>query len=259
MENYYNQDYFDSEIFIFDYGAIAKEIVLNYNPKNVIEFGCGGGALAKELSLLGVKVLAIDGFSNPDFSNYNNIDFIKIDLNNVDELRSFVSNASFKYDVAISTEVAEHLLPIVSGELIKSMTSVSEVVVFSAAVPMQGGDGHINCRSRLEWHNEFVKCNFQIVDTLRQNFRFNNKLGLWHKLNIIDYVSHEYMNKNRFDFNDLVDRLIEAESFAASQAYFYERKNQISTWALSLQPIKSALLFRNYLTKVFGKTTIDLN
>lgn len=257
MSNYYHSGYFSSDIFKYDYAAIAEEIIKQYHPGTIIEFGCGTGDLAKAFAARAVKVVAIDGYSIPDFSEYNNIQFTNVDLNNATATEEFLSKYDSKFDLAISIEVAEHLNPEISASFIQWMTSMADVVIFSAAVPSQDGDGHINCRSRSEWYQFLKQQDFLITDTLRQHFISNTRLGLWHKLNIVDYVHKNSIYARNIDPAVLVDRLIAAETFAASQCFHYLKHTQLRDWALNLQPVKLAVKFRNMFTRILGKISIE--
>ena len=90
MHQYYNSSYFNSEIFFYDYAAIADTIIKEYQPKRIIDFGCGTGDLAKAFASRDVSVEAIDGYSTPDFSLYSNIRFTKVDLNSVTDTQMFL-------------------------------------------------------------------------------------------------------------------------------------------------------------------------
>lgn len=254
MSNVYGERYFKSPIFDYDYGAIADAIIDQYHPASVIEFGCGNGELTRALSNRGIFVTALDGYSNPDFFGATGIQFKNVDLNKPEAVISLLGTA--KFDLAICMEVAEHLTPNVSFDLIKSLTTVSDVVVFSAAVPGQGGDGHVNCRNRTEWHEFFLSQGFVIADTIRERIRNNTQVGLWYRLNTIDY----YKKKAEMDipeYERLVKRLLAAESMSASECYKNLRQLQQRNWALKLQPVKTAVKFRNILTKLMRKTSIE--
>ena len=110
MSIYYNQNYFSSSIFQYDYSAIADAIIEQYKPKSIIEFGCGNGELSMAFAARGVLVEAIDGYSSPDFKHYPNIRFSKVDLNNIEDVNIFLSSLGKKFDISMSFEVAEHLI-----------------------------------------------------------------------------------------------------------------------------------------------------
>lgn len=259
MTNFYNPTYFSSNIFKYDYTTIVESIISAYNPKRIIDFGCGTGDLAKAFASQGVVVEAIDGYSNPDFSNYNNIRFTKVDLNDIEATNAYLKQFDIKFDLAISIEVAEHLNPDISLSFINWLTTSADVIIFSAAVHSQDGDGHINCRSRSDWYNMLKHNSFIIADTLRQHFKLNHNLGLWHKLNIIDYLHKDSAFAKKIVINDLVERLIAAESFAASQCFHYVKQTSQRQNLLNLQPIKLALYLRNILIRILGKKPLVID
>ncbi|KQC02429.1 bifunctional 2-polyprenyl-6-hydroxyphenol methylase/3-demethylubiquinol 3-O-methyltransferase UbiG [Pedobacter sp. Hv1] len=247
--NIYEKKYFSEEIFDTEYSTIAITIRDKYQPKKVIEFGCGPGHLTVALANLGISVTAIDGFSDPDFRGFDKIEFSKVDLNNYSEISNFLKSNG-EYDLAICTEVAEHLLTESSEHLIHFLTQSAPVVIFSAAVPNQLGNGHINCQNRLFWHHLFLKKNFILVDSIRKEFVFNNKLAIWYKLNILDYVNNQHIQVNNETLNKTIENLLFNESNASS--LFYQTNNALNTKIAYLNyfGIKHYLMLRNFLKKI---------
>lgn len=252
MHKYYTSSYFNSEIFDYNYSIIAQAIINEYQPKRVIEFGCGNGELSKALSNAGVEVTAIDAYSTPNFTEYENINFYQVDLNDTDAVMDLLKVTSTKFDLSICMEVAEHLNPDISEFLIQSLTSVADVVVFSAAIPEQDGDGHINCRDRYFWHEQFEKNNFYLKDTIRSQIRNNIKVGRWHALNIVDYVRLTG-EPTLQDYRKLVAKLVQSESGAASHFYLANRKLDYKNQLLKMDLIWYAYNFRNLVKKLIGK------
>jgi SAM-dependent methyltransferase len=250
----YNKKYFKSSELNSDFAQIAQTVLDLYHPKTVIEFGCGAGHLAKALASLGVKVTALDGYSEPDFSDYP-IDFIKIDLNDIALVNNYVKNQVQKYDLAICLEVAEHLNPQTSEHLIRWLTECSSTVVYSAAVPGQGGTGHINCQTREFWHNLFVKRGFKLMDTVRANLRQHTEVAPWYVFNTLDYV---YKGEKRSLLNDdeLITRLLASETAIASS--FYKQMDLITylKYKLELKPVKAVLRLRNLAKRMLGKPSL---
>jgi len=154
-----------------------------------------------------------------------------------------------KFDIAICMEVAEHLKPESSDSLIKTLTSLSDVVIFSAAVPNQGGDGHINCQPRIFWFEKFSQNNFHIVDSIREKIRDKKNVGQWYKFNLIDYKKANSLNIT----NELFVKLINAESYAASIAWQKQNIIEKQIYKLNLSGVKLFLNLRNFFKKIIGR------
>lgn len=257
MNAYYNENYFQSQIFNFDYEPIAQAIIEEYNPKSILEFGCGKGDLTKCLANHGIEIIAVDGYAKPDFSKFPNIKFSFLNLNNELEVTTFLSNLNSRFDIAISLEVAEHLNPEISSSLIKWMTSVTDKIIFSAAVIGQGGDGHINCKPREFWHNEFQKNGFMISDKIREKVRNHEGVGPWYRHNIIDYY-RSIEQPTTEELYRIINRLIASDSFASSSYYLTQIKLDYLNQIIAMQPIRFAFLIRNMLKKILGKPIVKL-
>jgi|GEM_PF-6545625 len=243
----YNSGYFNDDIFSTDYAYLADVIVATYKPSTVIEFGCGTGNLSKSLSKLNVKVEAIDGYSEPDFTGAN-VSFTKVDLNNEELIIKHL--AGRKFDIAICTEVAEHLQPSSSAGLIKQLTCSADVVIFSAAVPNQGGHGHINCQPREFWHRFFTDAGFVLKDSLRSELRKNANLAPWYVLNTLDYVSE---NKEYVDQKSVVQNLLASESYSSSFYYKASTLNIKNEVYLNKTPVKQYMQLRFFLKKILKR------
>ncbi|MDQ7947323.1 MAG: methyltransferase domain-containing protein [Pedobacter sp.] len=245
----YGDSYFKEDIFSTDYPILAKNIVSIYQPKRVIEVGCGPGHLTRSLAKLNLEVTAIDGFSTPDFSDYPKINFTKVDLNNSTEMKAFLDQ-QLTFDLAICTEVAEHLLPESSAHLVGFLTALAPIIIFSAAVPNQGGNGHINCRSRGFWHELFAAQGYRVRDSLRETLRSSENLAVWYKLNILDYVKEDQQHGND-GYLKIIDRLIASESHAAELFYHQSTETNKLAQYLKYPGVKQYFGIRNQLKKLF--------
>ncbi|HEY9003234.1 MAG TPA: hypothetical protein VIM89_17885, partial [Mucilaginibacter sp.] len=155
-----------------------------------------------------------------------------------------------KFDLAICTEVGEHLNPASSEHLIKYLTQSAPVVIFSAAVPGQGGHGHINCQPREFWHDLFTSNGFRLIDSFRQKLRDNEKLAMWYKLNMLDYVSKDYkLTENE----DVIRNLLSSESYASSMFYITNTENAKNLAYLKYPVVKQYFQLRNFIKKLFKK------
>lgn len=102
--------------------------------------------------------------------------------------RSF--NVSKKYDMAMSLEVAEHLPQESSADFVASICKSSDTVLFSAAHPGQGGDGHINEQPISYWIEKFAEHGYKALE-IKQHFTDDDKVETWYKENLIMFVSAE--------------------------------------------------------------------
>ena len=132
----------------------AREIVplvLNLiKPQSVIDVGCGVGTWLSVFKEYGVEnFLGVDG----DWLDKRMLEipeerFLSFDLN-----KPFYVDKTF--DLVVSLEVAEHLLPDSAETFIDSLTQLAPVILFSAAIPHQGGTSHINERWPDYWTKHF--------------------------------------------------------------------------------------------------------
>ena len=153
LEHVYNDKFFNiryHEDILGDTPRILAEAVKSfYNPKSVIDFGCGIGIYLKEFVKLGVEVFGIDG-SPAALRN------LIIDKNRflVQDLTEDFALPR-RYDCALCFEVAEHIPTDKSRALVKNITKASDVVIFTAAPKGQGGHDHINEQAQQFWIDIF--------------------------------------------------------------------------------------------------------
>ena len=69
-----------------------------------------------------------------------------------------------RFDVAICTEVAEHLESSSAGTLVSSLTRLSDTVVFTTATPGQGGRHHLNEQPHSYWEERFSHSGYARTD-----------------------------------------------------------------------------------------------
>ena len=106
--------------------------------------------------------------------------FIECDLN------QNVIQPYRKYDLCLCLEVGEHLHPDRAEALVEMLCSLSDRVLFSAAIPRQGGTDHINEQWQSWWGMIFQKNGFGPARK-QPDIRNNSQIELWYRQNIVLY------------------------------------------------------------------------
>jgi hypothetical protein len=166
-------------------------IVLEYlQPQSVVDVGCGTGTWLSAFHRRGVADIL--GFEGPwvdrDLLQIPTDRFRTADL--AQPLRS-----DRRFDLVVSLEVAEHL-PHTSAEIfIDTLTQLGQVVLFSAAIPYQGGQQHINERWPSYWATLFARRGFRAVDCLRPRLLHNTQIQWWYAQNMFFAVDSSQLDR----------------------------------------------------------------
>ena len=93
-----------------------------------------------------------------------------------------------RYDLAISLEVAEHLPAEKAAAIVKMLTVLSDSVLFSAAIPGQGGTGHINEQWPKYWIKLFEAHGYGVDDSIRPQTWNDSKIPVWYRQNTLVFI-----------------------------------------------------------------------
>ncbi|MEL6359995.1 MAG: class I SAM-dependent methyltransferase [Pseudomonadota bacterium] len=165
--------------------------------KSVLDVGCGSGAWLKTAQELfpETEVTGLDHPDVPQSQMYIDTDrFIGRDLSGSFDLEK-------KFDLAISLEVAEHIDPAQADQFIDNLTSHSDRVLFSAAVPRQGGSGHVNEQWPDYWAEKYQARGFRQYDIIRPMIWLDDGVASWYAQNTFLYVK----DGAQIDLSDLED------------------------------------------------------
>jgi hypothetical protein len=99
------------------------------------------------------------------FANRKVSKFKKFDL----EIMSLTHDRTF--DVAITMEVAEHLPETSADHFVMLLTSLSNLIVFTAAPPGQHGIDHINEQPPSYWISRFQEHDFEHDETMSSRWK----------------------------------------------------------------------------------------
>lgn len=175
------QQYIHTEI-IHNFTA-AKEIipiVLELlEVSSVVDIGCGLGTWAKTAEEKGVK----------DFLGVDGVDLEQGDLkipkqNFLSHDLTLPLKLDKKYDLAICLEVVEHLPESAANTIISSLAQASDHILFSAAIPGQGGQNHLNEQWPSYWIKKFKQHGYKFYDCIRPIIWNNERIEYWYRQNI---------------------------------------------------------------------------
>jgi hypothetical protein len=152
-------------------------------PQSIVDLGGGGGGWCKAFQELGTAhITCIDHPSiRPNDLLIDPENFLGCDLS-----QSFPPVR--KCDLAMSIEFAEHVPTHRSPEVVAFLSRSSTKVLFSAALPRQGGKGHINEQRPEFWQQLFEAQDFVLVDAIRPRILFNKQIKPWIRQNLYLYI-----------------------------------------------------------------------
>jgi hypothetical protein len=95
------------------------------------------------------------------------------------------------FDLAMSFEVAEHLPASRAAGFVASLVALAPAVLFSAAIPGQGGTGHINEQWPEYWVTLFGDRGYEVIDTLRPKVWNVTALAACLRQNVLLFASSD--------------------------------------------------------------------
>jgi SAM-dependent methyltransferase len=196
----YSDDFYKERI---DSLLSAKEIipiVLRFiNPVSVIDVGCGTGEFLCIFKKFGIKdILGIDGpWLKTEKLRVPKKYFISANLEKAPQINR-------KFDLVVSLEVAEHLAKKSAKKYVESLVKFGPIILFSAAIPFQGGTNHLNEQWPEYWKKLFGDMGYLPVDCLRSVLWNNKKVSFWYIQNIMFYVEKNYLQRNKRLYKEYV-------------------------------------------------------
>lgn len=161
----------------------AKEIVPMLMdilaPKSVIDVGCGLGDWLSVFKKAGVNyILGLDG----KWVDKGKLYISESEFKEADLTSSISLDESF--DLVLCLEVAEHLPESVAQALVESLVNLGDTIIFSAAIPQQGGQHHLNEQWPSYWAQLFAQYDYHFYDIIRSKIWENPKIHWWYRQNI---------------------------------------------------------------------------
>lgn len=169
-------------------------IALDQLPKvqSAVDVGCGVGTWLSVLKDRGIAdVQGVDGeWVDTSLLVIPPESFLKADLTKP-------LNVQRRFDLAISLEVAEHLPPECAEDFVATLVRLSDFVLFSAAIPHQGGRNHLNEQWQEYWAELFTQHGYRPVDAIRSRVWNDPAIDTWYKQNTLLYVKGERLPELR--------------------------------------------------------------
>ncbi len=151
--------------------------------RSVVDFGCGQGAWLSVWSRDGTEIQGVDG----DYVDRAGLLVPEAAFRVADLNRPI--NLGRRYDLAQSLEVAEHLTADRAEAHVATLVTHAPVVLFSAAVPGQGGEHHVNEQPPEYWRALFRARGYLPIDWVRPAVRDERAVQQWYRCNTLLYVS----------------------------------------------------------------------
>lgn len=157
--------------------------LLKKEINSVVDIGCGSGANLKWFHDKGLECLGIDG--DIEAINKTEIKGLKAIKNDYTMQPAGIDS----FDLALCTEFAEHIEQKYESNWFKDIQMCGRVL-FTHALPGQGGYHHVNCQSIDYWRERFIQYGFTIDDEFTKKHRSNkylwgrNTLTLFQKSNL---------------------------------------------------------------------------
>jgi SAM-dependent methyltransferase len=189
----YDDSFYSDRRYSMNSARVIVPLILDLMPvKSVIDIGCGMGEFLNVFKKHGTKeILGIDG----EWINRKKLQipekyFLSKDLEKPLDINR-------KFDLVISLEVAEHLKETSAKGFVNSLIDLAPVVLFSAAIPYQGGTSHINEQWPKYWADIFKSKGYVAIDCLRDKICDDERVAYWYAQNILIFVSQEFLKINK--------------------------------------------------------------
>ena len=171
-----------------EYSLDAPKLLLSaiwpyLRPRSVGEFGCAYATFLHAARSLGATV--VHGYDIPELDlslrHLSEDEFTAVDLTEEIDLPQ-------RFDLAVSTEVGEHLRAEGALTFADTLVKASDRVLFSSAVPFQGGVNHIHENWLEYWAQLFAERGYLCYDILRPQFWHDTRVPWYYRQNVVLFV-----------------------------------------------------------------------
>ena len=167
--------------------ALLPNVIAALGIRSVLDVGCGAGGWLSAYRALGVT------------------DCLGVDREYVDRTMLLIDQAIFcprditrsfdfgrQFDLVQCLEVGEHVPRQACDTLIDNIVRHGRMVLFSAAVPGQGGENHVNEQPYEFWRDMFAARGFHFFDFVRPTADGNDAIEPWYRYNMM-FFAHDFV------------------------------------------------------------------
>lgn len=162
---------------------VAPLVISLIKPTSVVDVGGGVGTWLRAFMDQGIDdVLGIDGeYVDRSALQIPADRFMPADLTQP-------LTIDRRFDLVVSLEVGEHLPVDAARTYVESLVGLGPVVLFSAAIPGQGGQQHLNEQWPAYWAAHFRSFGYVPIDCLRLALWNAEGVDWWYRQNAMLYV-----------------------------------------------------------------------
>ena len=93
-----------------------------------------------------------------------------------------------EFDLVVSLEVGEHINPVHTDVFVDNLCTHSDAILFSAAVPGQGGLSHVNEQDYAFWRQRFSARGYRLFDFIRPRLGSCYQVEPWYRYNCLFFA-----------------------------------------------------------------------
>jgi len=172
---------------------LLKTLARHYRFDTVADLGCGPARMLRAARELGAST--VRGFDIGEIP-IEKREISAEEFTEVDLTRPLAHEQ--RYDLVISTEVAEHLPEKFADQFVDNLCGIGDVILFSAAIPGQGGMNHVNEQWVEYWAEKFEERGLLCFDLFRPALWNEPRVEYFYRQNCLLWVKAR-ASKHFFD------------------------------------------------------------
>ena len=226
--------------------AVVPLVLGLVRPTSVIDFGCGIGTWLSVFKAHGVAdVLGLDGaYVKKEILRIPQNRFVPVDLEKPVRMGR-------KFDLVVSLEAVEHLPEGCAGTFVDSLVAHGPLVLFSAAVPLQSGEHHVNEQWPDYWAKLFRDRGYVVIDCIRKQVWQKDNVEWWYAQNIMMFAEKKYLDAHPLLKKEYENTALSQISIVHPRNYLFQIKWRSDPLNSSLTQVASALpaLIKKYFKR----------